>query len=297
MIPRLSTLGFILRHPGNQGARFAALLRFFRWQIRSRLGRGPLVHTWVSGVKFLVRRGETGLTGNIYCGLHEFADMAYVLHVLRPGQLFVDVGANAGSYTLLAAGVKRADVIAIEPVPETFARLVANVDLNELGDRVRCFNVGVADSDGDLTFVLDGDTVNRVAVGMEPQHRVASIRVRTLDDILDGAAPSVVKIDVEGYELPVLQGAVNALANPHLHSVIIETNGSGERYGFKDDQLIDMLKSSGFRTYSYDPMARRLSSGLPLAGSQGNTLFVRNATDVEAMLREAPSLEIGTLRL
>lgn len=46
----------------------------------------------------------TGATGNWYCGLQEYEDMSFVLHALRPGDLFVDVGANIGSYSILAAG-------------------------------------------------------------------------------------------------------------------------------------------------------------------------------------------------
>jgi len=44
----------------------------------------------------VARPGETGVTGNIYTGLHEFSSMGYLLHVLREGDLFVDVGANVG---------------------------------------------------------------------------------------------------------------------------------------------------------------------------------------------------------
>jgi hypothetical protein len=47
--------------------------------------------------------GMTGATGNLYVGLHEFEEMAFLLHFLRPGDLFADVGANVGSYTILAA--------------------------------------------------------------------------------------------------------------------------------------------------------------------------------------------------
>ena len=42
---------------------------------------------WIKGSKLIVRNGMTGATGNIYCGLHEFADMGFVLHLLRPGDL------------------------------------------------------------------------------------------------------------------------------------------------------------------------------------------------------------------
>jgi hypothetical protein len=61
-----------------------------------------VVHTWIDGAKFFVRRGETGLTGNVYAGLHEFADMGYLLHVLRAQDTFIDGGANVGAYTILA---------------------------------------------------------------------------------------------------------------------------------------------------------------------------------------------------
>lgn len=53
----------------------------------------------------------TGATGNIYVGLHEFEDMAFLLHVLRRTDLFVDVGANIGSYTILAGGAAGAKLL------------------------------------------------------------------------------------------------------------------------------------------------------------------------------------------
>ena len=43
-----------------------------------------------------------GVTGNVYCGLHDFAEMSFMLHLLRAGDLFADIGANVGSYTVLA---------------------------------------------------------------------------------------------------------------------------------------------------------------------------------------------------
>ena len=74
-------------------------------------------------------------TGNIYCGLYEFVDMAIVLHPLRPGDLFIDVGANIGSYNVLAAGACGADVVAIEPEPEAARAHGANIDINGLEGR------------------------------------------------------------------------------------------------------------------------------------------------------------------
>ena len=112
----LELLGHIVRHPLNRAGKAAAVARLVRWQLASRILAQPVVLPFVNNTRLLVLRGMTGATGNWYGGLHECADMAFVLHALRPGDLFVDVGANVGSYTVLAAGAVQADAIAVEPV-------------------------------------------------------------------------------------------------------------------------------------------------------------------------------------
>lgn len=79
----LNTIRFIVTHPLNLERKLEAIVRFARWQIASRLVAGDIVQNWINGSRFLARTGETGLTGNIYTGLHEFSDMAFLLHALR----------------------------------------------------------------------------------------------------------------------------------------------------------------------------------------------------------------------
>src|SRR5262245_41975942 len=114
-------LSFVWNHPLNSTDRIAALGRVARWQIASRLVSGPIALPFVEGTSLLASSGMTGATGNWYCGLHEVRDMSFVLHLLRPGEKFLDVGANVGSYTVLAAGAVGAQVTSVEPVPRTFA--------------------------------------------------------------------------------------------------------------------------------------------------------------------------------
>ncbi len=92
------------------------------------------------------------MTGNIYTGLHELSSMGYLLHVLREGDLFVDVGANVGSYTILACVVKGADCCSFEPVFSTFQRLMTNIRLNQLEGQAKCFNIGIGDRKGKIEF-------------------------------------------------------------------------------------------------------------------------------------------------
>jgi hypothetical protein len=65
-----------------------------KWQIGSRLVPGEVIYQWVNNSKIVACTEEEGVTGNIYCDLHKFPDMAFLLHVLREEDLFVDIGAN-----------------------------------------------------------------------------------------------------------------------------------------------------------------------------------------------------------
>jgi FkbM family methyltransferase len=230
----------------------------------------------------------TGATGNFYCGLHEYKDMAFVLHALRAGNLFVDVGANVGSYTVLASGVVGARTIAIEPVPATFRSLELNAALNGLNALVELQCLGLSDREGLLRFTTSLDTVNHVATEDESIDSI-DVRVATLDEVLQGRSPTLIKIDVEGYERAVLTGATRTLANPALLAVVMETNGSGTRYGVSDDELVQILAQFGFEQFTYDPFARRLISTVQ---RDGNTIFVRDIEMVARRVRESARYQL-----
>lgn len=240
----------------------------------------------------LVDTGMTGATGNYYAGLHEFADMAFLLHYLRESDEFVDVGANVGTYSILAAGVCGARTRAIEPLPPTFARLRANVRLNNLEERVEVLNVGLAAKPGILRFTESLDTVNHVLAAEETSVATgADVTVTTLDSVVADRPPRLVKIDVEGYETEVFAGAKATLARPELRAVIVELNGSGRRYGFDDADLKHRIEAAGFHSYTYEPYGRALrpSSG---KSTEGNTLYIRDAAEVETRVRGARAVKV-----
>lgn len=288
----MTVLRSIASHPLNRGQALKALLRYVRWQVGSRLVSGPVVHEWVNGSKFLVSTGETGLTGNIYTGFQEYAEMAFLLHVLRSDDVFIDVGANVGSYTVLACAAAGASGWCFEPVPATYARLIENVRINHLEDRVQCLNVGVGSQAGILGFSSDMDAGNRVLAGSESRTDRIEVPVDTLDTLLAGQLPAVMKIDVEGYETAVLEGARQVLASPSLHSVIMEINGSGDKFGFDESQLFVTMSNHGFEAFTYLPMQRELVKLAPGQDGPENILFVRDAARVGALLKGAPVFNV-----
>jgi FkbM family methyltransferase len=288
----LNTIKFITNHPLNRGHKLNAIIRFAKWQLGSRLVPGAIVYDWVNGSKFLVKTGETGLTGNIYTGLPEFPDMGFLLHFLRAEDLFVDIGANVGSYTILACSAIGARGVAFEPVPSTYKRLVENMRLNHLDEKVKCINKGVGAQQGSTAFTSDSDTTNHAIASGEQCDNKVTVEVTSLDTALQGEAPSLVKIDVEGYETPVIEGAQEILKNRTLNAVIMELNGSGARYGFDESRILDMMLSNGFRTYSYNPFSRMLINLEGKNFSSENTLFIRNKSFVEDRLRGASKVPV-----
>lgn len=287
------TYRFISRHPLTQNRKTAALARWIRWQITSRLSSHAAAVPFVNQTRLLTRRGMTGATGNLYCGLHEFEDMAFVLHFLRPGDGFVDVGANIGAYTVLAT-LAGARTLSFEPVPSSFQALLDNVHLNRMEHQVdtRCEAVGAAS--GQMRITVDADTTNRVLTADERYGgSVVNVPQVALDQALMNApAPKLIKIDVEGYEMQVLQGASKVLAHPGVEALIIELNGCGGRYGVEDDDVHSHLGALGFVPYSYAPRGRTLASRGGIHSTQGNTLYLRNGALAQQRLSTAPAFNV-----
>jgi len=286
------TFGFIFNHPLGKRHPLKSIFRFLLWQLQTAVSPTKLmVKVYLQGVKFYARKGLTGITGNIYSGLHEFDDMAFLLHFLREQDTFFDVGANVGSYTLLASGVCGSASITLEPVPSTFALLQKNIELNKLNDRVSPINSGVGSTQGTLTFSSDGDTTNHV-IAADETNKSDNIKVPiiTIDSLLTKAHPALIKIDVEGYETEVLKGMTETLSSSALKAIIIELNGSGERYGFDDQKIHELLLSHGFNAYVYDPFKRVLT--LLEKSGDFNTIYCRDIDFISDRLKNAPGIKI-----
>lgn len=282
-----STFRFIVAHPLAKRNLPAAFTRFVHWQISSRLHSQPVIWPFVGNTGFWAWKGLTGVTGNIYTGLHEFEDMAFLLHFLRVDDLFADVGANVGSYTILAAGVCGSHTFTVEPLPDTFKILSENIELNQISHRVVLRNIGIGAESGELPFTRSLDTMNHVATANDTDS--IKIPVQTLDEAIT-RTPQLIKIDVEGFEMAVLHGADKTLSNPDLKAIIIEINRSSERYGHTPDEVHRLLIEYGFQAYAYEPFARILSI---LDGpTTQNTIYLRDLESIQKRIKSAPKIKL-----
>jgi FkbM family methyltransferase len=164
---------------------------------------------------------------------------------LKPGDLFVDVGANVGTYTIWA-GDLGAQVIALEPAADTYQLLVENVALNNHPAQVIRAAAGAAC--GVTAFTVGRDDVNRV----DPSGKARTLMV-TIDSVLGQRTAAGMKIDVEGFEIEVLRGCMQALAEHRIGLIQIEWNSTSTTAVGSDRQPIaSLLAGYGYSLYRPD---------------------------------------------
>ena len=237
---------FVWNHPANQGRRLTALLRAARYQARGRL-LSQRTLTRIGDHSFLwASLHRTGASKAVYANPPDYPEMVVWQRVLRPGDLFVDVGANVGSYSILA-GDLGAEVIAFEPAADTFALLAENVRLN--GYLVTTIQAAAGATCGAAQFTMGRDSTNRLT-----DSGTIKVDMVTVDSVIGDRIVAGMKVDVEGFELDVLRGCGQALAQRRIRLIQLEWNpASVEAVGTDRTPVARLLALHGYRLYRPDP--------------------------------------------
>jgi len=191
--------------------------------------------------------------GKVFYAFRDYyePELAYLEKVLWPGNVFVDVGANFGVYTLAASKLVSAagKVIAIEPTAQSFAILQQNIALNNSAN-VRAFQIALTQTKGKAWLYHGWDPVGN-SLGRDPLCADGGEEVQTesLDNLLEEngiGRVDVIKVDVEGAEELVLRGATKTLtANSPV--VIFEFNpGCAANLNLSPYGARDFLQSLGY---------------------------------------------------
>lgn len=169
---------------------------------------------------------------------------------LGEGKVVLDVGANVGYFTLLAANAvgARGHVFAFEPAPGNVRMLKRNVEMNQY-ENVSCLALAVGECAGmrELTLSVFPDCNGFNQSPICSSIGSVSVECVALDDFLEGRKPDVVKIDVEGAEVSVLKGMQETLQRNNDIRLFIELNPVClEAAGHSASELVASLKESGF---------------------------------------------------
>jgi FkbM family methyltransferase len=206
--------------------------------------------------------------------------MMFLLQFLRERDLFLDIEANVGTYTVPASGVCRAVTFAFEPDPDTVRALRRNIAVNSLEKLVTLHALALGDHDDDVPFTVGLDSTNKVAPA--GQKNIRMVRQRTLDAVMGEHTPIMIKMDVEGYEENVLRGAPAVLARNRLQAIELETI---------TPTIEEILLRNGFERAYYDPFSRLLAQQ-PVGLPSSNSLYVRDFAFVRNRLAAANKIQV-----
>lgn len=246
--------------------------------------------------------GDSELCHLIYCRHFESNEREFLNRFLRPGDVFVDVGANIGLFTLIAAerAGPQGKVLSFEPTAKTFGRLVENVRLNNFNN-VECLKLAVSESRGHVQLSQCGDgrdAWNSLATPvLDSSFRTELVEAVDWDEFarerdLVGSV-TMMKIDVEGWESRVLAGGKQFFSRSDAPVLQVEfTDEAAGAAGSSCRALYDCLQSYGYKMFLYDAGKRRL-----VAESKRekypylNLLAAKDPEFVELRLQAAAGLE------
>ena len=270
----------LLTHELWKKKRLIPLMRFIRLQFIFALGEKKISLEWFKGIYLNIEKGDSGLSGNYYFGLHEFYDMGFLIHSLKEKDTFLDVGSNLGSYSLLASGLCSCSSIAYEPVPNTFLKLTKNINIQDFRERIIPKKIALTSIDfgkDKVLFSTDRGCCNSV-VDEKYKGKKEYVNVSNLDKETENIEPNFLKIDVEGFESMVLNGADNLLSRSSLFAIIIEG---------QTNKINNLIRSKGFTDYNYSPLDRKLRLHQKV---ESNRIWIRDSRleDVKKRILDAP---------
>jgi FkbM family methyltransferase len=179
--------------------------------------------------------------------------------IVRPGDVFLDVGANIGHHSLVAAS-GGAIVHAFEPLPRLAERLRENFQFNHIEDRLvlNVMAVGAAGVAGAVLYEATraDDGSHSIIAGVPAEsHRSLQVNMTALDSYVSkkNLTPALIKIDVEGYEARVLDGSARLLAGDAPPFVILETGDRlADQIGESAESVLGRLETLGYQLFRLD---------------------------------------------
>ena len=291
----ITSIKAYLNSPLCKKKKFLSFFRILYWIINLNLStKKKMVYSWLQGSSFYFDGKDSGVLGNIYTGLDEFESMSFLLHAMREQDTFFDIGSNSGIYSVLSGKVIKSRTFSYEPNTECFKRLSANIELNNLNEKVFPNKIALGKQKETRKFTNNLNCIGRFVSEDDLNIDYEFVEVSTLDyEVKPYIEDSFfIKIDVEGFEKEVFEGGKESFKSNNCMAVIVEMCGNGKDFGYSEKTLFDEIKNCGFMPIKYDPFKRELSENTSFA-FDGNIIFIKNFKTTQERIEAANSFSIN----
>lgn len=250
-----------------RSAKIVARLYYGRWYWRLR-AQSPLAYRLPTGGVLLLEPNHS-FTDCFWPDVdHYEPDVRAILaHLLKPGDTFIDCGANVGYFSVQAGALVGASgtVVSIEANPETFKLLKRNLEANRIGVPLHC---ALTSEGGEVELFMPNDwdvysSLRRGGLVQGDQVRSFKVRGRGLDEVVQELGlknVKLVKIDVEGGELDVLSSATDLLGNLRPYFIVEYGMNTWPSFGVTADDLKNLAARYRYGLRLFDPVSKRLAA-------------------------------------
>jgi FkbM family methyltransferase len=205
---------------------------------------------------------NSGVGRALLAGIFEVYELNFLRKFLKQGDVVLDVGANGGLYTVIAAQRvgKEGHIYACEPSQRELNLLQHNIKSNSL-ENVTIIKSAVSSEEGTVKFGIAQDgAMNSLAVTDHPGQSVnqwENVELTTIDNIISLyklTKINLIKIDVEGAEKLVIDGAQNLLQSEDSPVLLLEaSNLNSQSFGYSAKQILQQLLNYGYKVYYFNP--------------------------------------------
>ncbi len=217
---------------------------------------GHTVYNYYNNIKINLFKSNA-LSKEIYRGF-ELEELNFTYSILEKGDTYLDIGANIGLFSLIAADKVGEDgkVISFEPDPNTYVKLLDNIRLNNF-HQIETHNIGLSDKTTELNFYKSetghdawNSMVKNEAYGVENVIKVKACKLDEQLERIEKEKIKLVKIDVEGWEKFVVLGGKSFFKNYNPYVMVEFTEENAFNAGYFVQEIYDLLSDWGYSWYT-----------------------------------------------
>ncbi len=268
----------VISHPNNKGHFWRSLSITGWWKLNQLFFHLPAIVEIAPNIKIICYPNNSYGSFIVYAKWPEFEELKFIYSILDSNDTYVDVGAHIGDSSLLAASkIKTGKVIACEPTPNIYAELLANIRLNNFERKIIPLQKAVSDKVGTAFFSLEAASeVNHLLLSSKKGKSI-KVPTTTIDSLVEKYSLkdiTILKIDVEGFELEVLKGAIKSLRSKKIDMILFEVNPASQMIEKKLIEIEALLSKFSYEFYSFEESNLKPVSKIYIPPKTGNFLAI-----------------------